>query len=159
MTVKNLDIDTGSLTLCVNRDQNKLITFSPKDVNFAQRFYELTDDFAKKQQGFMEKAEKLDSEMEFNEDGTPKNLDSIFELTKELDDYFKERLDYVFGKGTSETCFGDVNVMSVDNKGKRILENFLKGIAPHIKASREDSAKEHTAKYVKSKAKTGNAKK
>jgi hypothetical protein len=151
--MKSLDIDNGSITLCVNQDMTRLLTFNPTDVNFASRFYELLDDFTAKENELIGRAKKIDEEMVLDENGVPSNIKEIFALTNELDGYFKERLDYVFGAGTSETCFGNVNVMSVDKKGNRILTNFIMGIAPYITVARDSEIKKHTAKYSKKNAK------
>lgn len=154
--MESIKINDGSIKLCVNDDETRVISFNPNDVNFAQRFYELLDDFNNKEQEMLGKAKALDDTLKYDAQGKPINMGEIFKFTKELDEYFREQLDYVFGEGTSKTCFGNINVMSVDNKGNRILNNFLIAIAPYISKARQNKVNTYTNKY---KGKNGNANK
>lgn len=149
----NLNIDDGSITLCVNQDQSRLLVFNPNDVNFAKRFYDLIKDFEEKEGEFVKKARKVDAEMEYDAEGNPLHIDSIFNLMGELDTYFKEKLDYIFGEGSSKTIFNGVNCMSRDAKGNSILANFIMGITPYIEGARRKEVTKHTAKYEQKKRK------
>jgi len=142
--MKSLNIDDGSITLCINGDESRVISFNPTDVNFASRFYELIEDFNSKEQELLKKAKELDDGLA----NSTKNTADIFSFTKELDDYFKGKLDYVFGLGTSKACFGSINVMSIDKKGNRILNNFLLAITPFITKARGKELSKYTGKYV-----------
>ncbi len=145
----NLNINTGEIRLTINNDENKVITFNPTDVNFAHRFYELLEDFKSKQDELIKKAQDIEKGYELDEDEVPKNLPRLFEYMAELDLYFRGKLDYVFGEGTSEKCFGTVNVMSMDNEGNRIILNFLDAITPFVANERNKELEKHTGKYKK----------
>lgn len=147
--MQNLNIDDGSITLCINQDQGRLLKFNPRDLNFAKRFYSFMDDFSEKETELHTKAKRIDSKMEYDENGVPVNIGDIFELMTELDTYFREKLDFVFGEGTSNTVFGTVNLVSRDSKGNTILNNFIEGVAPFIESARKTEVTKHTAKYNK----------
>ncbi len=149
--MQSLNFDTGLIVLSINNDESKTISFNPKDVNFANRFYELIQDFKSKEGEMLERAKALDSQTDLDNDGIPVNLPDVFSFTEELDSYFKGQIDHIFGAGTSETCFGSINVMSADHKGRMIFENFLNALSPYIMAERQKKVGKYTEKYLKRK--------
>lgn len=141
--MENLNFDDGSITLCINQDQSRAFTFYPSDVKFAERFYNLMKEFQVKEKELLSKAKVLDAKAKDDD-----YVDELFKFNNELDIYFKEKLDYVFGEGMSQISFNGVNVMSISKGGKTILENFLVAIVPYIENGRAKEMKStQAAKY------------
>lgn len=51
-----------------------------------------------------------------------------------VDKYIKEKFDYAFGYGVSETAFGEASAMSVTENGEYYFENFLNALLPLIES-------------------------
>lgn len=131
--MQNINIGSNEIQLTVNGDENRMIRFNPNDLNFVDKFLRLTEDLGAKQAEYVKKAEELDAA----KNGGTNTMKAGLELLKEICGYFREKIDEVFGPGTSQAAFGDT--MSLD-----MFEDFFAGIAPMIQKAR--SAK--TAKYT-----------
>lgn len=147
--MNSLKIDSGVKSFCINDDPSRVIRFNPSDVYFAERFYELVQEFKGdgKREGmdarFKRESEKADSLPEGEKEPF------TFNLLREMDTYFREKLDYAFGEGTSEAAFGNVNIVSRTDNGQTVLENFLDAVSPVIAEARSRQLQKHTAEYKK----------
>jgi hypothetical protein len=126
----NLTIDTGAKYISINDDPNRVISFNPFDVGFAERFYTLVKDFEIKQKEFATRAEMLAGET---------NLAGSITLMRDACEYMRGQLDSLFGAGTSQTVFGDV--LSLD-----AFAQFFEGITPFIRAARDEKIARYTVK-------------
>jgi hypothetical protein len=133
----SIRIDTGVKKILIN-DGPDYIEFNPNDVIFAEKFYELIGDFENKLTEYQERSKIIDANKEVDEYGIPKNAKELMELTHEACDYLRQRIDYLFGDGTSQKVFG--NVLNLD-----VFTQFFEGITPFIKAGRTAKMK----KYMK----------
>jgi hypothetical protein len=134
-----LRIETGAKRLLIN-DGPGFIEFNPADIGFAERFYQLIRDFEGKQAEYEARALELDNQQEKDAEGIPLNVDARFAFLRECCEYVRERIDHVFGAGTSQTVFGDT--LNLDMFGQ-----FFVGITPYIQQARQ----EKTAKYAPAK--------
>jgi len=57
-SLPSLTIDTGEVRLAINDDPNRVISFNPNDVVFAEKFYQFEQEFLEKEEEFRGKAEK-----------------------------------------------------------------------------------------------------
>lgn len=135
--MNNLTIISGKIKLCVNGDESRVIEFNPNSLEFTEKFYELIEDFEKK----VAESEKILTELEQDKSknslGIPTNTKASLALTRELCDYMCEKIDYLFGKGTSKAAFGDE--MQLD-----MIEQFFNGITPYIAAARGKAVEKYT---------------
>ena len=135
--MSDLKIDSGLKRITTNGDPNRVIEFNPDDLLFAEKFYALVGEFERKEKQFNKEMSNLDKNESENEYGIPSNTGERLVVVRGIIQFFRDKIDDVFGEGTSDKAFGDV--MSLD-----VIVQFFEGIAPFVQESR--SAK--TAKYV-----------
>lgn len=136
--MSNININTGEIRLTINDDESRVIVFNPNDLEFANNLYELLAELENKEKEYRARESEIDKNTEVNSYGIPVNLKEKIGLLKETCDYMREKVDAVFGEGTSQTVFGSVNTLDM-------FEQFFEGITPYIEKVR--SAK--TSKYTK----------
>lgn len=139
--MQNLNFDDGSISLAVQGDMNRLLTFNPTDLNMASKFYKLIEKSEEKGKEITEKAKKVDNSTDNKE---------LIEFLTEVDEYFKGELDNVFGAGSSKIIFGDINVMSTSSNGDYVISNFLMALCPHFEKAQKDRVK-HVVESIKNK--------
>lgn len=132
----NIRIDSGIKRITINDDPSRVIEFNPDDVIFVERFYNLLSDFKSAEKDFVERAKQLDAETEKDEFGVPVNAAERIQLMKDLCDWCKEKIDQLFGEGTSRTVFGNAN--NID-----MFIQFFEGITPFLESSRSDKLKKY----------------
>lgn len=125
----SIKIDTGEKRIAINDDPNRVIVFNPSDVGFAERFYKIIGEFEQKQIEYQERYAQIEKDGGLDATGLPKNAEALLALTRETCDYFRGRIDYLFGEGTSQTVFGDAMVLNM-------FEQFFAGITPFIQSVR-----------------------
>jgi hypothetical protein len=131
---KNINLEQG-VKITINGDPNRVISFDPTEITFAEKFYKLQGDFAKKQAEYLRRATSLDAEKDRN--GFPVSIGDTLAFLREVCEYLRAQIDYLFGSGTSQTVFGDA--LSLDS-----ISEFLNAITPYIQATRS----EKMAKYA-----------
>lgn len=135
----SITIQTGAKRILVNNDPNRVIEFNPSAVSFARRFYEMINDFQIKRKEYERRGKKLETD-EVDEFGIPVTFGANLDLTEEAFAYFRERIDLLFGTGTSQTAFGDDDEWDM-------FEQFFTGITPFIEQARSDKMAQYlTAK-------------
>lgn len=130
---------SNTVRLTVNDDPARVVEFNPSDVGFVSRFYDLMDNVEAKEGEYNAKLEEIQKDTSINSFGAPNALKKEIALTAEICDYMREQVDAVFGEGTSQTAFGDMNVPAM-------FGEFFDGIAPHITAARSKATKKYTGK-------------
>ncbi|WP_101698499.1 hypothetical protein [Clostridium minihomine] len=140
--MQSLHINTGEIRLCVNDDPNRVVAFNPTDISFVERFYGLLSEFEEKEKEYRQKAAALQSNTETNEMGIPTNFGPALALLRETSKFLREKIDEVFGVGTSQAAFGDANTLDM-------FEQFINGITPFVQKAREKQIGKYTPKGKK----------
>lgn len=124
--MESIKIETGEIRLCVNGDENRIISFNPSDWLFAEKFYSVMGEFERKMEEFQQKARDLGDvdEGETNIDWGPR-----LALLRELCDLMRGKIDELFGAGTAQKAFGDAMNLSM-------FGQFFDGITPYFKETR-----------------------
>jgi hypothetical protein len=135
--MQSLHINTGEIRLCVNDDPDRVIAFNPTDISFAERFYGLLSEFEEKEKEYRHKAEALQGNTEIDSLGIPKNFGGALALLRETCGFLREKIDEVFGAGTSQAAFGDANTLDM-------FEQFFTGITPFVQKAREKQVGKYT---------------
>lgn len=134
----NININSSEIRLTVNDDQDRVIKFNPCDIGFAERFYSLIAEFEDKDKEYNERAEAIGADNASDVYGIPKNTGEHLALLREICTYMKDRIDYVFGKGTSKAAFGDANTTNM-------FEQFFDSIKPYVQNARTSKVSKYTA--------------
>lgn len=116
--------------LLVNDDPEKVIRFDPSDIQFIENLYDLMADFEKKEKDFMTKDRALRVNKDVDKRGVPVNFKKHIQLVKTVCAYMREKIDILFGAGTSEKAFG--NSLNIE-----LFSQFFEGIVPYIKKERD----------------------
>lgn len=135
----SLHIDTREVRLCINDDPSRVVAFNPTDISFAERFYALLGEFEVKEKEYREKAASLQQDTAVDEMGIPKNFGASLSLLRETSDFLREKIDTVFGAGTSQAAFGNANTLDM-------FEQFFVGITPFVQKVREKQVQQYTGK-------------
>lgn len=135
--MEELRIDTGGVKLKVNGDPTRVIVFNPTDISFAERFYGLLSEFEEKEKEYQQKVEALQKNTETDSLGIPKNFGPALVLLRETCGFLREKIDDVFGAGTSQAAFGDANTLDM-------FEQFFEGITPFVQKAREKQVSKYT---------------
>ena len=135
--MQSLHINTGEIQLCVNDDPDRVIVFNPTDISFAERFYGLLSEFEEKEKEYQRKVEALQKNTETDNLGIPKNFGPALVLLRETCGFLREKIDDVFGAGTSQAAFGDANTLDM-------FEQFFEGITPFVQKAREKQVSKYT---------------
>ncbi|MFM8321000.1 MAG: hypothetical protein ACKOC5_08815 [Chloroflexota bacterium] len=123
----SIKIDTGVQRVCINDDPGRVIEFNPTSVDFAERFYQLIREFEQRRVEYSRRAEALGSE----------DIDGSLALMREMAEYMRGQIDFLFGAGSSQAAFGDaLNLPAIGQ--------FLDGITPFIQMAREKKVERYT---------------
>lgn len=125
--METLRIDTGAVTLSINNDDNRTITFYPTDVHFAEAFFDLVRDFMQHREDVSKKEEAIKASGGTAAERSAKEV----ELLRETYAFMRERIDNCFGAGTSETVFGNHDSLGA-------YASFFRGVEPYVRKARTD---------------------
>lgn len=140
----NLNIDAGVIRLTINDDPDRVVTFSPHDVTFRQRFYEVYSDLRKQLAPMEAREAELLKNTEEDEFGVPLNQGERAALDLEAVGLARQKIDELFGAGTSQTVFGDaMNPFAIGQ--------FLEGVQPFF----ETAIGQGVSKYTRPAAANG----
>ena len=142
--IKRIRTDAAKIRVMVNDDPENIIEFDPEDAIFIEKFYSLIQEFEEKETEYLQRSKKLEENTTLDQNGLPANLGESIGLLREVCEYFREKVDYLFGKGTSQKAFGDA--LSLD-----MFEQFFNGIVPFIQEAR----REKISKYTRSRKGSG----
>lgn len=148
----NINNDVG-VKLAINNDQNRIIRFNPEDVGFIQRVYSLVDFYNEREKHYISEYDKLDEDHEVeiftddegNEVAIPHNAGGKIELVNKMCDEMNEKIDEIFGSGTSEILFQGAKAFGDSNETNQYLQ-FFSGIKPYISTARESKISKYTGK-------------
>ena len=125
----SIKIETGEKRLCINDDPERVITFNPSDLLFAEKFYQMLGDVDSKMTEYQRQAEALEADKEKDANDIPVNMQARFDLLRPTCDYSRSMIDSIFGDGTSQMVFGDS--LNLD-----AFSQFFDGITPYFKTAR-----------------------
>jgi len=133
----NINIGDGTKRISINEDPERVISFNPKDTLFVEKFYQLITDFDVKSKEFSTRADEISITTELDGNGIPANMNESFDLLKDICNYLREQVDFVFGKDTSQKVFGDA--LDLD-----VFQQFFEGIMPFIQSARTEKVARYT---------------
>ena len=114
--METLRIDDGAVRLAVNGDEDRVITFYPTDVHFAEAFFDLVQAFTDKKAEFDRKTYETAEE-------------ELADL-REVYTFMRREIDKVFGAGTCQTAFGDHDCLTA-------YIQLFNGVRPYIANARK----------------------
>ena len=124
--------------LTINDDPDRVIEFDPTDVLFIEKFYQLYREFEQKQIEFDEKSRALDeANKQAAEEGGELNLEDGISFLREVCGFMREKIDWLFGEGTSQKAFGD-------SLSLEAISQFLEGVTPYIWSERTEKVKKYS---------------
>lgn len=143
----NITVSAGAKRVMINDNQDCVVEFNPTDVVFIERFYAVYQAFNVKQVEYLQRSGELDAQSsEVDADGIPVNMQAGLDFVKEICSFARDKVDYLFGEGTSQKVFG--NVQSIEMIGQ-----FLEGISPYIQQERQKKIRKYTRKNTAKKSK------
>ena len=125
--MESLRIDTGAVTLSINNDENRTITFYPTDVHFAEAFFNLVRDFMQHREDVSRQEEEIKESGGTAAERSAKEV----ELLRETYAFMRERIDNCFGAGTSKIVFGNHDSLGA-------YASFFRGVEPYVRKARTD---------------------
>ena len=123
----SIRIDTGAVTLSINNDESRTITFYPTDVRFAESFFELVCDFMQHRVKVSEKEKEIKASGGTAAERSTKEV----KLLRETYAFMRDRIDNCFGAGTSEIVFGNHDSLGA-------YASFFRGVEPYVRKARTD---------------------
>ena len=135
---KILQINTGIVSLAIMRDgkDTGTLSFNPTDTLFAERFYALLGELQKSLNDYKARGIEL-SKKGFDQDGVPVNVEEQIAMQIQLCNYLREKIDKIFGEGTSQKLFGEV-------RNLEIYQQFFDGILPFFQQARAEKVAKYT---------------
>lgn len=129
--MESIKIKTDSqVTLCINGDESRYITFDTEDMNLYVRLKALYRSLCEKEKELTAKGKEIEMIEGEDEYGVPLAGWAIVDLQDEFAKSVTEGLDSVFGEGTCYRLFG--NTFNPEAYGE-----LLKGIMTRIARERE----------------------
>ncbi len=131
----DIKIDAGLVHLTINGGP-AFIEFNANDVLFAERFYDLMKVFGDKQKEYQTRSKEIAANNKLDENGIPANMGEGLKLVHEICEFMRERVDILFGEGTSQKVFGNAYVLEM-------FEQFFSGVLPFIQKSRDEKLRQY----------------
>ena len=123
----SIRIDTGAVTLSINNDESRTITFYPTDARFAESFFDLVRDFMQHRVKVSEKEKEIKASGGTAAERSTKEV----KLLRETYAFMRDRIDNCFGAGTSEIVFGNHDSLGA-------YASFFRGVEPYVRKARTD---------------------
>lgn len=136
--MENLVLNDGKKRIVINSDPNRMIEFDPNDVLFAEHFYEVYRELEARRAEFEAQAAVID---ERNKSATAEELAAAtpesITFMREFCDFMRERIDRLFGPGTSDKAFGE-------SRNIGLIVQFLEGMTQFIRGARTEKINQYT---------------
>lgn len=138
--MESLDLKTNSKKIELKRDGvvTGVISFDPSDVVFAEKFYNLIAEFQAKSKEYEPHAKALEENTATDVNGLPVNFGERIALLRGVCEYIRDRIDHLFGIGTSQAAFGDV--YDTD-----LIVQFMEGLKPFFQKTRAAKIEKYTS--------------
>jgi hypothetical protein len=135
-----LNILTGVKRISVTNDSGApggVISFNPSDALFRESFFMLVGEFQEKITEMQKRSDELDKNTETDKNGILLNAMDRIALVKDICIYLREKIDHLFGAGTSQTAFGDS--LNLDT-----FPQFFEGITPFFQEAQSEAMKKYS---------------
>jgi hypothetical protein len=142
----SIKIVSGVKRIAINDDPDRVIEFNPSDSNFRTRFYTTYRELMTQLTLMGQREKELIDVADEDEFGIPTSAGDRLALELESIQLARQKIDELFGAGTSQTVFGD-------EMSQVIIGQFFDGIQPFFESAVSDAVK----KYARPKAR-GNGK-
>lgn len=126
--MKNLSFDVGMIELAIQGDQSRILRFNPSDSKIADGFLSLIAKTNGKFKEFGEK-EKAIKELSLSDLEKAKQIN---ELSLNIDTFFRNELDEIFGKGSALLIFENLCTSAITENGDCVFVNFVNAILPYF---------------------------
>ena len=140
----NISFDEGIKEYTINNDPDRVLRINTSDISLLTR----ADEAEKNIDAFMKRYDNI----KIKADGTADTDDETAYLAvKEITEYVREQIDYIFNASVCDVVFGRANPLST-SKGITLYERFLNAVMPIIRADIEAENKEaqkRAEKYTK----------
>lgn len=107
----NMTITDNSIRVKVNGDDNKAFTFNPHDTSFVARYMGMLKAIDEKEQECDRRMAELTAVTGTDGYGLPLYAYEEAKMTEDVCHFMRAQIDAVFGDGTSDTVFGDMNAV------------------------------------------------
>ena len=126
-------ISTGKIGVPIERDGENVGTFyfNPSDILVARKIMDLKKDFEVKEKEFQKESKKADT------------VEKQIALLEEIVNYFRNKIDEVYGQGTSDLLFGEARVLEM-------FSGFFDGINAHYQKASQERIEKAKSKIKKS---------
>jgi hypothetical protein len=142
--MQNIQLTEGNISLTINGDKDRVISFNPADENIVTRMQEFMDDAETSKKAFSE----IKGKVKLDENGLA-DLKEVADFQKKMDLYFRDKIDYVFNAKMSDIAFGKTCCFSLNENGEMIAEAFLNALMPYIKSEIEKRQKKNAQRVQK----------
>jgi hypothetical protein len=139
--MKDLSFNTGMMELAIQGDPNRVLRFNPSDSKIADGFLSLV---AKTNEKLRELGKKEKEIQQLNLTDLEK-AKSMTGLNLEIDIFFRNELDAIFGKGSAQIAFENLCTSATTENGDCVFVNFIYAILPYF----EKEIKERNKKIAK----------
>lgn len=140
MTDVSLDTGIVRLSVTVDGENGRAITFNPHDVVFVEKIHKLYFDLKAKHTEYQAAKEAIQN-LEKDADGMLIDIAGISAPVREINTWFRSQIDGLLGDGTCQGIFGDV--MFADEK-LGVYFQLLDAVISHTAPVRA----EKVAKYL-----------
>jgi hypothetical protein len=137
-------ISSGTKKITIKDESGEVrgvISFNPTDTTFTEMFYQLIGEFKTKIDELQDRSKELEKDSRVDENGLFLNTGERLAFVRETCVFIREKIDHLFGAGTSQIAFGDT--LNLD-----VFPQFFEGIMPFVKEAR----KRVMSKYVDDKS-------
>ena len=131
-------IDTGSKSIVIEVDKTYKheIKFNPHDIVFVEKLHQLYFDAKEKAKEY----QALDiKDPVVDENGMAMDISQPVSVTKEMNNWFRGKLDELLGEGTAKALFGDT-VYTPDKVG--VYAKVIEAIMSQVEPVRKDKVKQ-----------------
>lgn len=134
--MKSINFGENLEEFCINNDPSRVVKFSPYDYSIITRLNEV-------RKAATEEVEKIK-----RDDGVD-DLDMAGNYIEKLNDFLKEKIDYIFGYPVADIVFGNQSPAAVGKDGVMLFSRFLDAAVPVIESAIEKGQKESVKKIAK----------
>lgn len=128
----------------INGDESKVLEFDPGDALFSEKFYKVIHEVQAEEAIYTRKAKELSENKELDSYGLPQNMGDQISLLLELSNFMRDKIDYLFGEGTSQMTFGE-------SRNLTTIGQFFEGITPAFDEVRGEKVSKYRRRHTSNK--------
>jgi len=127
--MKNLQIDDGYITMSINEDPSRTISFNPTDPHTVDRFLCMMDHLHRRAVELEKEAPAVQKKMdEAADDFERARIRNEFDM--KYDTFVRKEINEVFGDGADKAIFRNVSPIAVTRNGVTVFEGFIQAVLP-----------------------------